>query len=373
MILKTLTLTICLCCGLFSGVSLGVAQAASCPLVIAHRGASGDRPEHTLAAYALAIEQGADFIEPDLVPTRDGVLIARHENALAIVSLDAAGKIKRVDGKPEVLEATTGVGSHPEFADRLTVKVIDGKTIGGWFSEDFTLAELRTLRARERLPEIRADNTAFNNQFEVPTFAQVLALALSKNVGVYPELKHYTYFMNEAMGVDGRPVRHDTVNLLLRDLLQAGANDPSQVFIQSFEVEPLDRLRTLAAAGDSPAWPLVQLVGPPEAVPYDFQAKRISTTYGRLLSDPSTLKAKYADAIGPAYQAVLSTPDLLQRLHDAGLKVHPFTLRNEVQFLPSGVSFETLLSQLVTAGVDGIFTDHPGLMRSALGECSTQR
>jgi glycerophosphoryl diester phosphodiesterase len=348
----------------------GVTQAASCPLVIAHRGASGDRPEHTLAAYTLAIEQGADFIEPDLVPTKDGVLIARHENALAIVALDDAGQIKTTDGKPVVLEATTDVASHPEFADRLAVKRIDGTPVGGWFSEDFTAAEVRTLRARERVPQIRPANTAFNDRFEIPTFAEVLALARSTGVGVYPELKHYTYFMNEATGIDGQPVRHDTVNLLLRDLLRADFDDPKRIFIQSFEVAPLVRLHGIAAAGDAPAWPLVQLVGMPDLVPYDLQMNKEPTTYGQLLSDPAGLKARYADAVGPAFQMVMAAPDLIPRLHEAGLKVHPWTLRNEMQFLPEGVSFAALLRRLVDAGVDGIFTDHPAMMRAALGDCS---
>jgi glycerophosphoryl diester phosphodiesterase len=145
----------------------------SAPIVIAHRGASGSRPEHTLAAYDLAIDQGADFIEPDLVPTRDDVLVARHENAIG---------------------GTTDVAAHPEFAGRRTTKTIDGQTLTDWFVEDFTLAELKTLRAKERLPQLRAGNTAFDGTFEVATLAEIIALAKRRHVGIYPETKHPTYF-----------------------------------------------------------------------------------------------------------------------------------------------------------------------------------
>ncbi len=348
-----------------------VVEAAVCPLVIAHRGASGDRPEHTLEAYALAIDQGADFIEPDLVPTKDGVLIARHESALAIVALDESGKILRESSQPTLIEATTNVATKAEFTDRLTVKIIDGKRIGGWFSEDFTLAEIQTLRARERLPALRTANTAFDDQFRVPTFGDVLKLALSRGVGVYPELKHYTYFMNEAIDVNGLAVRHDTVNLLLRDLSRAQFHDPSKLFIQSFEVEPLKRLRGIATAGDSAAFPLVQLTGPPTTQPYDVVAQRGSTTYGELLSNPAALKLSHADAVGPAYQALLADPGMVKSLHAAGLKVHPFTVRMETQFLPKDETFESLLRRLMALKVDGLFTDHPAAAKAELRDCST--
>ena len=143
------------------------------PIVIAHRGASGYRPEHTLAAYQLAIDMGADYIEPDLVSTKDGVLVARHEN-------DISG--------------TTNVASHPEFASRKTTRVIDGVAITGWFTEDFTLAELKTLRAIERLPSLRPTNTAFDGLYQVPTLQEVIDLAQANGVGIYPETKHPTYF-----------------------------------------------------------------------------------------------------------------------------------------------------------------------------------
>src|SRR5919109_2336014 len=143
------------------------------PLVIGHRGASGYRPEHTLASYRLAIEMGADYIEPDLVSTKDHVLVARHEN-------DITG--------------TTDVASHPEFADRQTTKTIDGVAHTGWFTEDFTLAELRTLRAKERLPDLRPTNTAFDGLYRIPTFQEVIDLAKRAGVGIYPETKLPTYF-----------------------------------------------------------------------------------------------------------------------------------------------------------------------------------
>lgn len=357
------------------GVFLLVAEAALadvCPLVIAHRGASGDRPEHTIEAYALAIDQGADFIEPDLVPTRDGILIARHENALAIVALADDGTPQVKDGRPVIVEATTDVPTRAEFASRLTVKTIDGKRIAGWFSEDFTAAEIATLRARERMPRVRPGNAAFDDRFGIPTFQAVLELAAGRGIGVYPELKHYTYFMNEAVGVDGRPVRHDTVNLLLRELSRARFGDPAKIFIQSFEVEPLRRLRAIAAAGDAAAFPLVQLVGPPDARPADVVARDGTTTYGQLLADPAALKDSHADAVGPAWQALLAEPGLVVRLHQAGLLVHPFTLRQEAEFLPAGSTFADLLTRLTGQKIDGIFTDHPGATRRALVGCSTR-
>ncbi|RZM31129.1 MAG: hypothetical protein EOP67_34635, partial [Sphingomonas sp.] len=168
------------------------------PIVIAHRGASGLRPEHTLAAYDLAIDQGADFIEPDLVPTKDDVLVARHENAIA---------------------DTTDVADHPEFASRRTTKTIDGHNLTGWFVEDFTLAELKTLRAKERLPKLRPANTAYDGRFEIPTLAEIIALAkrrsaeTGRTIGIYPETKHPTYFAG---------IGHPTDLLLVGRVADAG-------------------------------------------------------------------------------------------------------------------------------------------------------
>jgi glycerophosphoryl diester phosphodiesterase len=187
---------------------------SSKPIVIAHRGASGLRPEHTLGAYELAIDQGADFIEPDLVPTRDGVLVARHENNIA---------------------DTTDVAAHPEFARRKATKTIDGQPQTGWFTEDFTLAELKTLRAKERLPKLRPGNTAYDGQFQVPTLDEVIALAKRRGVGIYPETKHPSYFRSIGLPLEDR---------LLAALRTAGWDSAhAPVFIQSFEVANLKALR----------------------------------------------------------------------------------------------------------------------------------
>ena len=178
------------------------------PLVIAHRGASGYRPEHTLAAYALAARMGADYIEPDLVSTKDGVLVARHENEIS---------------------ATTDVADHPEFASRRATKTIDGLALTGWFTEDFTLAELKTLRAKERIPELRPRNTLYNGRYQVPTFQEVIDLAKRLDVGVYPETKHPTYF--RAIGLP-----------LEKPLVRALKRFGGPAFIQSFEVGNLKAL-----------------------------------------------------------------------------------------------------------------------------------
>lgn len=152
------------------------------PIIIAHRGASAFRPEHTLEAYELAIDLGADFIEPDLVVTRDGILIARHENELS---------------------GTTNVAEIDDFSNRKTTKLIDGNTVDGWFAEDFTLAELKTLRVKERIPKIRPHNKQFNGCFEIPTLEEIIDLAkqktteLGRNIGIYPETKHPTFFAKE--------------------------------------------------------------------------------------------------------------------------------------------------------------------------------
>ena len=183
-------------------------------LVIAHRGASGERPEHTLAAYERAIDLGADYIEPDLVPTKDGVLVARHENELS---------------------GTTDIATRPEFAARQATRSIDGKEVTGWFTEDFTLAELRRLRARERLPRLRPGNTAFDGLFQIPTLAEIIALVRAKEaesgrrIGIYPELKHPAYFAT---------LGHDLARLVVAQLHAAGyrgvydfADPDSSVFI----------------------------------------------------------------------------------------------------------------------------------------------
>ena len=313
------------------------------PIVIAHRGASGERPEHTLASYALAIEQGADFIEPDLVLTRDGVLVARHENEIS---------------------ETTDVAAHPEFADRKTEKRIDGQTVEGWFTEDFTLAELKTLRARERLPRLRS--TDYDGRFEIPTFEEILTLLAEVNkdrkkpVGVYPETKHPSYFVSI-----GLPHEAPLLALLGR-FGYRGRSAP--VFIQSFEVGNLIDLR---AKSDLSLIQLMDAGGGP--------ADRPGTSYAAMAS-PSGLKmiAGYADGIGPNKAMViprgtlgrLGKPTALVRdAHAAGLKVHPWTFRRENYFLPLGekgsinpAGHGDLAGEIeayIAAGVDGLFSDNP--------------
>lgn len=330
-------------------VVAGVFPAAAAPLlVIAHRGASGERPEHTLAAYERAIDAGADYIEPDLVPTKDLVLVARHETEIG---------------------STTDVAARPEFADRRRSKEVDGKLVTGWFVEDFTLAELRTLRAKERLPAVRPANAAFDGLYQIPTFAEIVTLAKAKQVetgrriGLYPELKHPTALLQN----DGI----DSVDLLVRALKQAGLDAAgSPIFVQCFEVGPLRRLRTLL-----PELPLVQLIAA-EGGPRDEPAN----SYARMIRPEGLAEiAGYADAIGIEAK-LLATPggkpqELVAAAHDAGLKVHVWTLRKENMFLPpplqrgSGPTatgdLAALVAQLADAGVDGVFTDDPVLVVSA--------
>ncbi len=303
------------------------------PIVIAHRGASGSRPEHTLAAYELAIDQGADFIEPDLVPTKDDVLVARHENAIS---------------------ETTDVAGHPEFAARRTTKTIDGREITDWFVEDFTLAELKTLRAKERLPQLRPANTAYDGRFEIPTLAEIIALAKRRSVGIYPETKHPTYFAS---------IGHPTDALLVAGLHAAGWDTAdAPVFIQSFEVANLRHLHTLTRVR------LIQLTdgqgGPADAA---------APSYAAMLT-PAGLKqvATYAYGIGPN-KAQLWTGDAASSLvadaHAAGLRVHPWTYRAENVFVPERFrvgsdpaghgDVKAEITAALAQGIDGFFTDFP--------------
>ena len=235
-------------------------------MLVGHRGASGYRPEHTLAAYELAIEQGADYIEPDLVSTRDGVLVARHENEIG---------------------GTTDVADHPEFADRRTTKVIDGRPVTGWFTEDFTYKELRTLRAEERLPQVRPDNTAYDGEERIPTLDEVIKLARREGVGIYPETKHPTYFDSIGLSLE------EPLVAALRKRHWADADDP--VIIQSFEV---GNLRQLDAMVDVPLAQLVDATGGPADLP--------GTTYASMVT-PAGLAAiaTYADGLGAAKNLVL--------------------------------------------------------------------
>ncbi|GEP38983.1 glycerophosphoryl diester phosphodiesterase [Nocardioides psychrotolerans] len=319
------------------------------PQVFGHRGASGYRPEHTLASYRLAIQLGADYIEPDLVSTKDGVLVARHENEIS---------------------GTTDVADHPEFAVRRTTKTIDGRPVTGWFTEDFTLAELKTLRAQERLPQVRPDNTRYDGRFEVPTFAEVLALVKEQSrkagrpVGVAPETKHPTYFDSIGLSLE---------EPMLRELKLAGLDKKrSKVLIQSFEVT---NLRELDRRTDLPLEQLVDGSG----APYDQVVAGTGTTYRDLVTAAGLRRiSSYAEWVGPTKDLVLprdaagatgAPSDLVDDAHAAGLRVVVFTLRDENQFMATnfrrGVDPNAkgdILAEVTAfldAGVDGIFADFP--------------
>jgi len=318
------------------------------PIIIAHRGASGHRPEHTLAAYELAIAMGADYIEPDLVSTSDGVLVARHENEIS---------------------STTDVADRPEFADRQTTKVIDGNEVTGWFTEDFTLAELKTLRARERLPDLRVDNTAFDGLFEIPTLQEVIDLARQAEVGIYPETKHPTYF--DSIGLS---LEEPLVETLHRNRYR-GRRAP--VFIQSFETANLRELNEMTKL------PLVQLLSS-SGQPYDLTVAGDDRTYADLAT-PEGLReiATYADGIGPSKDMIIPVGDdgslleptsLVDDAHAEDLLVHPYTFRNENEFLPTDFQAGDPTSAVFPAatgdapaeyrryfdlGVDGLFSDYP--------------
>ncbi|MEG8220299.1 glycerophosphodiester phosphodiesterase [Sphingomonas sp. HH69] len=329
---------------LMSLIPLSAARAD--PLIIAHRGASGERPEHTLASYERAIDQGADYIEPDLVLTKDGVLVARHENEIG---------------------GTTDVADHPEFADRKTSKTVDGIEMSGWFTEDFTLAELRTLRARERLPDLRTANKRFDGLYPIPTFEEIVQLVRAKEaessrrIGLYPETKHPSYFA-------GLGLSHQAplLDLLSRYGYQTEA-DP--VFIQSFEVGNLKAIRATSRLR------LIQLVDA-EGGPADLPG----TSYADMLTVQGlTDVAAYADGIGPSAALVIAPEGataLVGRAHDAGLQVHVWTMRMENSFLPpqyqrlddpQGLGdFTGYVRAIAATGVDGLFSDFPGQARAAI-------
>ena len=291
-------------------------------VVIAHRGASGERPEHTLESYRVAIEEGADYIEPDLVMTRDGVLIARHENEIG---------------------GTTDVAQHPAYAARRRTQVIDGEAFTGWFTEDFSLSEIKTLRARERLGELRPQNRQFDGRFTVPTFDEIMQLVMSANrhpgrnrpVGVYPETKHPAHFA--AIGLPQE--------LSLLDTLQRYqyAKPGAPVFIQSFDPGNLQQLRSMTQL------PLVQLLE-------------------HELGDLSRI-AKHADAIGIA--KALATPQAIGAAHAAKLGVHVWTFRAENEFLPQDLQvgtdpkvhgrLEDEIRRYLERGIDGFFVDFPAI------------
>ena len=352
-------LTLLLIAGIFAGPSAahrdrphGASHhpGAHRVLIIGHRGSAGYRPEHTLAAYELGARMGADYIEPDLVTTKDHVLVARHE--------------------PNITD-TTDVASHPEFAGRKTTKTIDGVTQTGWFTDDFTLAELKTLRAKERLPDVRQRNTLYDGRYQVPTFQEVIDLVkrldreLHRDIGIYPETKHPTYFRAEGLPLE---------ELLVQTLNRNGLNRRgAKVFVQSFEISNLKALNKVLRV------PLVQLLDSPDVKPGDVLAAGGTTTYGDLAT-AAGLKgvAEYADGVGPFKDYIiprdasghsLAPTSFVADAHAAGLVVHPYTFRNENQFLPLedrrgadpnayGNAFAED-QRFFAAGVDGIFTDNP--------------
>lgn len=357
-------------------IILGAMAAASCasppaaapvifrrgpPLVIAHRGASGERPEHTMGAYRLAIAQGANFIEPDLVMTRDGHLICRHENEIS---------------------GTTDIADRREFADRRVTKSIDGQEVQGWFTEDFTLAELRTLFCKERLPELRPDNVQYDGQEPIPTFEEVFALArdesarLGRTIGLYPEMKHPTHFLQAGLSMPDA----------LRAFLQANGLDRREapVFVQCFEEAALRSLRLQGVRAR-----LVFLVAA-EGGPYDRIMAQRPRAYAEYLAAPMNELREFCDGLGVEKSLVLPVgpdgafgppSDIVERAHEASMLVHAWTFRAENYFLPPSLrrgdpsaadymrrhgDLAAEIRSFVATGIDGIFTDFPALAAAAL-------
>ena len=296
------------------------------PIVIAHRGASGHRPEHTLAAYELGARQGADYIEPDLVSTRDGHLVARHENEIS---------------------GTTDVADRPEFADRRATKTIDG-VANGWFAEDFTLAEIKTLRVRERIPQLRPGNAEHDGRYEIPTFQEIIDLAARLGVGIYPETKHPTYHRVDRPAARARARRRPAPQ---RPRPRAGEGVRAVLRGR----EPPDAARRAQSPARAAARP----------------ARRATPEGLRTI-------AEYADAVGPnkvhivprdAADASLPATPFVADAHAAGLLVHPYTFRRENSFLPAELrrgedpaapgDLAAELRQFFALGVDGVFADFP--------------
>ncbi|MGV9452648.1 glycerophosphodiester phosphodiesterase [Streptomyces sp. NPDC003635] len=334
-----------------AGYGSGGVRSLPKPTIIGHRGASGYRPEHTLGAYQLALDMGAHVVEAgDLVPTKDGHLVCRHE--------------------PEI-GGTTDVADHPEFAGRRTTKTLDGVATTGWFTEDFTLAELKTLRAIERIPANRPHNTLYNGRWEIPTFEEVLqwqekqTRERGEQVWIYPELKHPTYFRKLGLGLEERIAK------VLRKYGRHKWNSP--VIVQSFEPTSIQRLNRLI---DNP---LVVLLSGASTRPYDFVDSGDPRTVADLIK-PAGLReiASYAQGIGPTLDLIiprdasgnLTQPTtLVADAHRVGLLLHPYTLRNENPFLPAnfrkgtdadayGDVFGAYRTYFAT-GIDGVFTDQP--------------
>jgi glycerophosphoryl diester phosphodiesterase len=330
--------------------------------LFAHRGASALRPEHTLAAYAQAIADGADYVEPDLCVTRDGVLVARHENNMA---------------------ETTDVAARPAFAARKTAKTVDGQAQTGWFTEDFTLAELKTLRALERIPKLRPGNTRFDGEFQVPTLDEIVDFVAAESatrgrvIGIVPEIKHSTYFAGAGLPMEDR---------FLKLIADHSYTRRCPLEIQSFEVANLKYLR--AKLGRPANIRLMQLIDRGEAKPGDVLAAGGSLTYAQMATPQGMADVKaYADVIAPPTRAVIPLgPDgrltaptrFVADAHAAGLLVHIWTFRPENYFLaadfknggpdnqrnPAGSLAE--IRRYIETGIDGFFTDDPGIGRQAI-------
>ena len=349
------------------------------PIVIGHRGASGYRPEHTLEAYSLAIAQGANYIEPDLVMTKDGELLARHEPMLARVNLDAAGNILLVGGQPVInrTDTSTNVWQLPQYSNRLTVKTLDGVKVGGWWAEDFTAAEIRSdVRAQERLRDLRTGNNAYNDQFVIPTLQEVINLAKAKSVelgrpiGIYPETKHPTYFAAHTLA-NGLQRMEDRLLQTLH--ANYGNTVGAPVYIQSFEVS---NLQYMAALTDIRVVQLLSSGGRP----YDFTVSADPRTYADLAT-PAGLDFinDYAQGVGantnlmiPLVGGRLGTPTtLVGDAHAKGLEIHGWTFRAENVFLPNEfdsnadpAALGNMTGQVrafLALGMDGFFTDHPDI------------
>ena len=332
-------------------------------LIIGHRGASALRPEHTLAAYQKAIDDGADFIEPDLVATKDGYLVARHENEIG---------------------ETTNVSELPQFADRKTTKVIDGVSLTGWFTEDFHLNELNQLKARERIPQIRPNNVQYNDLYNIPTLEQIIELAdqhyqkTGKIIGLYIETKHPTYFQQQNLALEN--------SLLMSLAKHKYTREIAPIYLQSFEISNLKAMREqLDQLNSIKQIKIIQLYGGKSTQPADAAMQKLTINYGDMATVAGLKEvAKYADGVGPSKTYILpntqaaTVTSFVKDAHAVGLKVHPYTLRPENEFLPdyldcgvnpaerceTGAIKEYEL--FFRAGVDGIFTDDPALGRKAL-------
>ncbi|MFS3130160.1 glycerophosphodiester phosphodiesterase family protein [Nocardioides sp. Bht2] len=311
------------------------------PAVVAHRGACGLFPEHTLEAYRAAIRMGVDDIELDLVATRDGVLISRHDVELS---------------------ATTDIADRPEFARRRTTRSIDGERQRGWFVDDFTLAELRTLRARERFPKLRRKSAARDDLFALASLDDVLAMvavesqAAGRSVGVMLELKHPTYFARRGL---------DLVEPLLATLRRHGLDHPrSRVTVMAFETTVLTQIAARSRVA------ITQLLTT-EGAPYDLMVAGEPTTYAELASPAGLARIdEYADGVGVHRELVLNddgvATSMVRDAHRHWLTVHVWTLRRENRFLPAQWRTAGLYGNLagyadayLSAGVDGLITDHP--------------